>query len=48
MRLHYNFGIQIVVPVLPVSKDAALELEGRVAALIFKRDNMRNGVFRGK
>ena len=48
MRLHYNFRIQIVVPVLPVSKNAALEPEGRVAVLTFKRDGLRNGLFGGK
>jgi hypothetical protein len=48
MRLHNNFGNQIVVPVPPVLKDAALELDGRVAVLIFKRDDMRNGVFKEK
>jgi enoyl-CoA hydratase/carnithine racemase len=41
---HNQFRNQIIVPVLPVLKDAALDLEGRVAVLTFKRDDMRNAL----
>jgi len=44
MKLHDQFKNQIIVPVLPVLKDAALDLEGRVAVLTFKRDDMRNAL----
>ena len=44
MKLHDQFKNQIIVPVLPVLKDAVLELEGRVAVLTFKRDDMRNAL----
>jgi enoyl-CoA hydratase/carnithine racemase len=41
---HNQFRNQIIVPGLPVLKDAALDLEGRVAVLTFKRDDMRNAL----
>ncbi len=35
---------QIIVPDVPALVDAALEVEGRVAVLTFRRDDMRNAL----
>ena len=44
MKLYDQFRNQIIVSVVPVLKDAALELDQRVAVLTFKRDDMRNAL----